>query len=84
MNFIKTDEQYGEGFEVSEYKGKIGLIAAREAKDGKVYQKWGDIETGKDSKKRLPVQVVLGTSERAIAALEEAIAIIKQGADAPF
>ena len=26
--FIETDSQYGTGFEISEYKGKISLVAA--------------------------------------------------------
>jgi hypothetical protein len=52
--FIKTDLKYGNGIEINEFRGRISLIAATE-KNGKVYQKWGDVEIGKDNKKRLPV-----------------------------
>jgi len=76
--FIKTNEKYGTGFEVNEHNGKISLIAAREADNGKVYQKWGDIDTGKDKKTRLPVAVELGEPEEAIQVLQEAIDLIRE------
>lgn len=77
--FILTDRQYGEGFEVNEYKGQISLIAAREANNGKIYQRWGEIETGKDQTKRLPVSVKLGSKEDAIKTLQAVINCIKGG-----
>ncbi len=77
--FIETDSKYQSGFEISNYRGKISLIAAREYKD-KVYQKWGELEIGKDKTKRLPVSVELGNSpEEAIKTLQATIEFIKAG-----
>lgn len=90
--FIETNEKYGTGFEINEYKGKISLISARQY-NGKVYQKWGDIEIGKENTKRLPVSVELGDSkDAAIRTLKAAIQFILADrvekadteADAPF
>jgi len=47
-NFIRTNEQYNSGFEVNEYQGRYSLISAREYQ-GKIFQKWGEIETGRDN-----------------------------------
>ena len=78
--FILTDRQYGEGFVINEYKGKISLIAAREnEKSGKVYQKWGEIETGKDKTTRLPVSVSLGSPDEAVKTLQATINAVQQG-----
>jgi hypothetical protein len=77
--FIETNHQYGTGFEINEYKGKISLISARQGKD-KVFQKWGEIEIGKDKTKRLPVSVELGDSkEAAVATLKATIQFILAG-----
>jgi hypothetical protein len=68
--FFETDEKYHEGFVISEYNGKISLIAARKyTKDGeeKIVQIWGDVEVGKQkTKKRLPMAVNLGTEPEAV------------------
>jgi len=87
-DFICTNEQYSSGFEVNEYQGRISLISARES-NGKIYQKWGEQEIGKDKTKRLPVSVELGSSrEDAIENLKMAIAKLQvagmeQGANPP-
>jgi len=73
-NFIRTNEQFGSGFEVNEYQGRYSLISAREYQ-GKIFQKWGELEIGKDKTKRLPVAIELGMSrEEAIENLKMAIA----------
>ena len=86
-NFILTNQQYGSGFEVNEFQGRISLIAAREYND-KIFQKWGEIEVGKDKTKRLPVSVELGNSkEEAINNLKLAIAYLQgtgEGENVPF
>jgi hypothetical protein len=75
--FIEIDEKYHSGFEVVEYKEKWSLIAAREYKE-KIYQKWGEIETGKDTSKRLPVSVEIGKNKaEAIKTLEDVIHYLK-------
>jgi hypothetical protein len=77
--FIETNPQYGTGFEISEYKGKISLISAKQGKD-KVFQKWGEIEIGTDKTKRLPVSVELGDSkEAAVRTLQATIQFILAG-----
>lgn len=72
MIFFKTNDQYNTGFTLNEYKGTFSLIAARESND-KVYERWGDIEIGKDKKKRLPVSVELGEVKAAISVLRAVI-----------
>ncbi len=76
-SFYRTDEKYGEGFELSEYNGQFSLIAARESNTGKVFQRWGEIEIGKDKTKRLPVAVKLGSRDEAIDTLEAVIEELK-------
>jgi hypothetical protein len=71
--FFLTDAQYSDGFELAEYNGTYSLIAARQSND-KVYQKWGELEIGKDKKKRLPVSVKLGDRYAAIDVLKNVIA----------
>ncbi|HHT9146000.1 MAG TPA: hypothetical protein ACFYD4_10045 [Candidatus Wunengus sp. YC61] len=74
--FLETNQKYGTGFEISEYQGKISLVAAREY-NGKVYKKWGEIEIGKDKTKHLPVSVELGEGkEAAVRSLKAAIQFI--------
>ncbi len=81
--FIKTDLKYGNGIEINEFRGRISLIAATE-KNGKVYQKWGDVEIGKDNKKRLPVAVDLGDNkEMAISTLRAVIAFLQREKPVP-
>ena len=75
--FFVTNEKYKEGFVLSEYKGRWQLIAAKQGTD-KVFEKWGEIEIGKDKTKRLPISVDLG--ENPVAVLKEVIATL----DAPF
>lgn len=77
--FILTDRKYGEGFEIKEFKGVISLIAAREDQKGKIWQRWGDIEIGKDKTSHLPVAIRLGDPGEAIKTLEAAIKAIKAG-----
>lgn len=67
--FIETDKEWHRGIEISEYKGKIQLVQARQWQ-GEIKQSWADQEVGKDKKMRLPVSVTLGASkEDAIANL---------------
>lgn len=75
--FLLTDRQYGEGFQVSEFKGKISLIAAREDQAGKIWQRWGEIEIGKNKTAKLPVAVPLGEPNEAIKVLQAAIEAIR-------
>ncbi len=77
--FLETNTKYGTGFEIQEYQGRISLVAARQYKD-KIFQKWGDIEIGKDQTKRLPVAVELGDSkEAAVRTLKSTIEFILSG-----
>ncbi len=57
--FFCTNEKYKEGFVLSEYKGRYQLIAAKQGSE-KVFEKWGELEIGKDKTKRLPISVDLG------------------------
>jgi hypothetical protein len=76
--FFLTDNKYDEGFVISKYDNKWQLIAARKPQD-KVFEKWGDLEIGKDKKKRLPVSVSLGDDP--VAVLSKVIeALIEDGA----
>ena len=81
--FVETDSKYHSGFEVVEYKGKWSLIRAKQGTD-KVWQVWGDIEIGKDKKKRLPVAVELGDRQEAIEALERVLDWLKGEEEMPF
>jgi hypothetical protein len=86
--FVETDRKYNSGFEVTEYKGRVSFVKAREYKE-KVYQTWGEIELGKDKTKRLPVSVEIGQSkEEAIKTLEYVIHYLKgtsfQQSEEPF
>ena len=88
--FIETDHKYGTGFEITEYKGTVRLVAAKQVGD-KVHQKWGEIEIGKDKTKRLPVAVELGDKEFAVRTLKAVIEFIHAGkvetndnSDVPF
>lgn len=75
--FFVTNEKYKEGFVLSEYKGRWQLIAAKQGTD-KVFERWGEIEIGKDKTKRLPISIDLG--ENPVDVLNEVIAAL----DAPF
>ena len=59
--FFMTNEKYKEGFVVSEYNGTWQLIAAKKGED-RVFEKWGEMEIGKDKTTRLPVSISLGTN----------------------
>lgn len=75
--FFLVDRKYGEGFVVSEFKGKVSLIAAREDQAGKIWQRWGEIEIGKNKTAKLPVSVPLGEPSEAIKVLQAAINAIR-------
>ena len=64
---------------IKEYRGKISLIAAKESKEGKVFEKWGDIEIGKDLTAHLPVSVPLGSPADALKTIEAIYKVIKAG-----
>lgn len=77
--FILTDRKYGEGFVIKEFKGVVAFISAREATNGKIYERWGDIEIGKDKTSHLPVAIRLGDPGEAIKTLEAAAKAIRAG-----
>ena len=66
-SFIETDDQYGSGLCLNEYKGEISICSAHKGDDGKVYLDWIYPQT-KDrepSKKTLPWKVGLGEPKQA-------------------
>lgn len=73
MSIIKTVGKHG--FEVTEYKSEIGLVATYEGSDGKDWQKWGRERVGKDkySDKDRPIKVILGDAATATMALLAAL-----------
>ncbi len=71
--FFLTNEKYSSGFVLNEYKDEFSLIAAREGKNGSIFQQWGDLEVGKDKTKRLPVAIRLGDRATAIQVLREVL-----------
>jgi hypothetical protein len=83
QHMIITNEKYGDGFKLDEYKGAYSLVACKQGKDGKVYPEWA-IMQGKDKEPRTkddgsymvrPTKVTLGNSrEEAIRNLREILA----------
>lgn len=70
--------------ELSEYNGKLSLIAVREFK-GEYYQQWGRLELGKERKlsdKAQPFKIELGNQTEAIAFAQELLRELN--ADSPF
>jgi hypothetical protein len=65
--FIRTDQEYGNGVKLAEYKGKYYLHACREGKDGNVYDDWAYPQgpNRKPKDKAVPVKINLGDRETA-------------------
>ena len=74
-NFTQVDQQYGNGFKISDYGGKYSLESAQKNKEGVVYTDWASPQgPGKQPKQKqdgnflfIPVKVQLGQT------LDEAI-----------
>ena len=71
QHFYKTDNQYGRGIELEEYKGVFSLVSAKESADGRIFKEWA-FPQDKDKKPRdkaLPIKISLGDRKAAIKAL---------------
>lgn len=77
------DSEYGEGVMLDEYHEKWSLVAARKAKDGKVYMSWC-FPQGIDRKpkeKGVPWKVNLGNQKQALKTLKHFIALLGRTPD---
>jgi len=72
MFYRYPDSDYNDGVQLEEYRGVWSLALASEGNDGKVYKKWGKIQTGKDkyADKAMPWKISLGDGFQAIECLE--------------
>ena len=67
-SFIETNDQYGGGLCLNEYKGEISICSAHRGSDDKVYLDWVYPQT-KDrqpSEKTLPWKINLGELKKAV------------------
>jgi len=85
-NFTKVDQQYGNGFKISDYGGKYSLESAQENKEGDVYTDWASPQgPGKQPKKKqdgnwlfIPVKVQLGhTLDEAINNVQIILSVLR-------
>ncbi len=68
--FFMTNEKYGDGFKLDEYKGVYSISSVQKGKDGKEYQRWATIEIGADKRQqKIPLAVKLGDKDMAVEAL---------------
>ena len=63
--FIVTDQKYNSGFTIDEYNGKISIVNARQADDGRTWIEWCFPQKRKDGEnvpgdKALPWKILLG------------------------
>jgi len=80
IRFIKTNDKYGTGIAVDEYKGEFAICAAIVGKDDKLYLRWTHPQ-GKDrkpSEKAIPHKITLGNKQQAINRLEKLLLMVEQ------
>jgi len=86
--YVQTDEQYGKGVLLQEYKGTFSIVEARPRKDEDGYYfTWCTIEGRDGTEFRLPRGVTIGKSRKAaIETLQSLLAVLKQEEpdDVPF
>ena len=83
--FFITNEQYGRGFQVEEYAGKIKLVSARKAQTEEIYKDWAFPQDNnrKPRDKAIPVQIDLGTPDEAIARLKCVLDLLEGNSELP-
>jgi len=79
-DFIKINDQYGEGILLDIYKNEYGLCMANEGKDGEIYLKWVFPQTKNrtPTEKAIPMRITLGVKQQAIQRLEQLLMMIEQ------
>ena len=80
--FIITDQKYNSGFTIDEYNGKISIVNARQADDGRAWVEWCYPQKRKDGEnvphtKALPWKILLGADRaEAVRSLKSLLAIV--------
>lgn len=83
-SFIKTNEKYGSGVAIDEYKGEFSLCAAFEGENGQVYIRWSYPQKGKGddrgpNDKAVPHKISLGNKQQFIQRMEQLIHQAQRG-----
>lgn len=67
-SIIITDEKYGRGIALDEYKGEYSIVSMRHADNGNNYLDWmfPQVKDRQPSEKSLPWKISLGNKQQAV------------------
>jgi len=82
-NFVKTNEMYGSGIAVEEYKGEYSLQNAKENPQGDIWPEWCFPQRRLDgenvpSQKAVPWKLSLGNKQQAVQRVEQLLVILEK------